>query len=154
MLDITEAELRFCAEWVRSGDAVAATRAGGTMRLGKDPTVLAEMALEKPEVAYVVSLMRMAVAAADVAPNIEDEKENRQRLVGEIIKARSSAAKDREHESVMRSIELEGKTLGLMIEKKDIAITAQLKEPSKLSLSEMRRLLDNELVDVTPGGGS
>lgn len=150
MLDISQQELQFCASWCRTRDPVLASRAGGLFKLGKDPVVLAENMLANPIVAYVVSLMDMVVSTGESEVDIRDEEGNRKRLVVDIRKARGAAAQDREHEAVMRSVELEGKALGLMVEKRDISMTAVMKDPSKLTLSEMRKLLDVDLVDVTP----
>ncbi len=149
---MTESELDFCAAWVRDGDLVGAVRAGSLFKLGKDPIVLGENMLERPEIQFIISVMRRVLTGIDdVDIDIDNERENKARIAGDLRKVGRSAAKQREHGDAIRALEMEGKVLGVITEKRDISVSAVMKEPSKLTLSEMRRLLEHEMVDVTPG---
>lgn len=157
MLDITEDELNFCSEYVRTRDPVKAIRAGNMIILGKDPAVLAEYKLEEATIRYVIGIMDRVWGGGEIEVDIEDEKQNKRRIVGDLRKVGRSAAQDRAHESAIKALEIEGKVLGVITEKKDVSIgIGVMKDPSRLSMQEMKRLLSGEaaiesdFIDVTP----
>jgi hypothetical protein len=153
MLDITEEELRFCEEWVRTGgdasgkwgDPVKALVFAKMWKINTDGRGAVEELLENPTIRYTVGLMARVMRGL-----VEDEEDidlqdfvaNQKRILRDLRKVRKGAMGAGQHDSVIKSIELEAKVTGALVERRTVDVrTRGTVDVGTVGLQDLKKML-------------
>jgi hypothetical protein len=140
-----EEEVDFCEQMARHGDAMlAAVRSGLCAGVTKDPRMVAEQALARPEIKAGIEVFK---AAMDPAAAVEITRDS---VIADIESIFQDARETKDYGAALAAKKLQAALMGLLVNRQMIDV-AHHRDPKEMTTLQLEAFLRGQkVIDVTP----